>query len=367
MRIGIDASHLLRPEKSGVETYTLNLLRGLLAIGDRPEVYLYAAGAERPTDADPLLAMADRARVTTAPRLWLRLRMPLWMGLDRVRVAHFPAGILPRWVPCSAVVTLYDLAALHYPELYDPRELQHYDELIPRSAHRSAVVLTISESTKRDLVRYWGVAPGKIVVTPLAAAPQFVPVRDAAHSMQERFGVSGPYVLACVGSGHPRKNLVAVVESLERLQQPSIRLVIVGGPTLDASAQAAIEQSSARDRIMLLGHVPEECLPTVYSGAALLCFPSLYEGFGLPVLEAMACGTPVVCSNASSLPEVAGSAAVMVEPESREALTEAMDAVLSDRHHREALSAAGIERARQFSWERTAGLTLDAYRKAAGE
>ena len=365
MRVGIDASYLLEPQKSGVETYTLNLVRALLAMPERPETFLYAAARADAPDAAPLFDKADGARVSRFPRLWLRLRMPLAMARDRVKVAHFPGTILPRWLPCPAVTTFYDLAAVHYPELYDPAELDHYRELVPSAARRSGVILAISDSTKRDLVEHFGVAPEKVVVTPLGVDPKFAPVPDAGQIVAQRFGLRQPYILACVGSGHPRKNLKAVVQAFSRLPQSDRILAIVGSAERDQEAQQAIRRSPVGARIVCLGHVPEADLPAIYSGASLFCFPSLYEGFGLPVLEAMACGTPVVCSNTSSLPEVAGDAALMVDPNAPEELVEALRSLLDNTDKRHALAATGHRRAKQFTWTRTAELTVEAYRAAA--
>jgi glycosyltransferase involved in cell wall biosynthesis len=366
MRVGIEASYLLEPHKSGVETYTLNLLRALLASPGRPEIFLYAAAAKGPgADAQALFGKAKRVRWSRWRRLWLRLRLPPLLWADRIQVAHFPGTILPPWLPCPAVITFYDLAALRLPHLYPPRELRLYERLIPRAAQRAAAILAISESTKRDLVELLGVAAEKIFVTPLGVAPQFAPVPKAGELVARRFGLPQPYLLACVGSGHPRKNLRAVVEAFGKLPLRDLRLAIVGCAARDPRALAAIEASPARDRIVLLGHVREQDLPALYTAATLLCFPSLYEGFGLPVLEAMACGTPVICARTSSLPEVAGQAAVFVEPCDVEALAAAMEALLGDAPRRQELASAGLARARQFSWARTAQLTLAAYCAAA--
>jgi alpha-1,3-rhamnosyl/mannosyltransferase len=190
-------------------------------------------------------------------------------------------------------------------------------------------------------------------------------VPGAADLVAQRFGLAAPYLLACVGSGHPRKNLRGVVEAFDALSDAGLRLAIVGRADRDREALAAIETSPRRDRIVLLGHVEETDLPAIYAAAAVFCFPSLYEGFGLPALEAMACGTPVVCSNTSSLPEVVGEAAVTVEPTDPRALADAVSGLLTDETRRHALSAAGLARARTFTWQRTARLTLNAYRAAA--
>lgn len=365
MRIGIDATYLLTAQRSGVETYALNLVASLLELTGGDPLYLYAAGFDRPADAASVLSRAQRCRLAANPRLWLRVRMPLLMALDRVDVAHFPGTLLPAWLPCPAVTTFYDLAVLRYPELYAHRELGYYQDLVPAAARRSRAVLAISECTARDLVAAFNVDPAKVFVTPLGVDPHFRPVADAESQVARRHSPQAPYILATVGSGHPRKNLVSVVEAFTAVAEPGLSLVIVGAAQRDQAAVRAVEASPLRDRIHLLGHVPQEDLPMIYSAASVFCFPSLYEGFGLPVLEAMACGTPVICSNTSSLPEVAGDAAVLIDPADPEQLPRAIAEVLADGELSARLSAAGRRRAAGFTWERCAGLTLEAYRYAA--
>lgn len=365
MRVGIDATYLLEPRKTGVETYTLNLVRALLALPERPELALYAAGPTPDPDTQALFQAADRAHLSRVHRLWLRLRLPLRLLGDRVEVAHFPGTLLPYWLPCPVVTTFYDLAAYRYPELYDPAELGLYRHLIPAAARRSTAILAVSECTRRDLVELLHVPAEKVFVTPLGVDARFRPVPGAAEVVAERFSLKQPYILACVGSGHPRKNLRGTVEAFAALGRADLSLAIIGTAKRDPGALAAIETSPARHRIRLLGYVAEDDLPLLYSAATVFCFPSFYEGFGLPVLEAMACGTPVICGDTSSLAEVAGDAALLVAPQDSRALAEALAAVVEDSGLRAGLSAVGFERVQEFTWERTARATIEAYWAAA--
>lgn len=365
MRVGIDAGYLLERRRTGVETYVLNLMRALLALGDRPEIVLYAAGADPPdAAAEPLFAAADRFVISRRTRLWLRLRLPLRLALERVSVAHFPGSLLPAFLPCPAVTTFYDLAAFRFPALYDPRELALYETVVPRSAQRSTRILAISEQTRGDLIELFGVPAERIDVTPLGVDPIFRPIPDAAAEVA-RHGLRAPYVLCVVGSGHPRKNLCGAVEAFSRLDRGDLELAVVGEVSRDPAAVTAIEASPARERIRVLGHVDEAALPALYSAATVFCFPSLYEGFGLPVIEAMACGAPVVCSDLPVLRELAAGAAVLVRPGDADELTTALREVVEDAARRTQLAAAGPARAAQYTWERTARLTLDTYRAAA--
>jgi len=367
MRVGIDASFLLLPNKTGVETYTLNLVRALLALEDRPATFLYAAGASVPPDAVPLFAAADRTRLSRHRREWLRLRLPASMFFDRIDVAHFPGTFLPPRLPCPAVSTFYDLAAARYPGLYNPEDLKHYEYRVPEAARRARAVLAVSECTRLDLLEFYSLPAEKVFVTPLGVHPRFAPTSRAAATVASRFNLLQPYMLACVGSGHPRKNLRVVFEAFAELDEPKLLLAVLGDPQRDAAAYRLLEQMPARRRVVFLGHVSEEDLPAIYSAASVFCFPSLYEGFGLPVLEAMACGAPVVCSNTSSLPEVVGNAALTADPTDPVAFAEALSMVLTDSDRRKAMSQAGLERARHFTWERTIRLTVAAYRYATGQ
>jgi glycosyltransferase involved in cell wall biosynthesis len=223
---------------------------------------------------------------------------------------------------------------------------------VPRSARRADRVLAISELTKRDLVELYGIAEEKIVVTPLAADPAFGPDGPSPDG--------APYALF-VGALQPRKEPTAAIEGLALLSDDSLRLVLVGPDKGGrAAAERAVAEFGLADRVELRGHVPQDELAALYRGAACLVFPSRYEGFGLPVLEAMASGTPVVATAAGAIPEVAGDAAILVEEHNPAALAGGIERAIADR---ERLRAAGLERAAGYSWETTARRTLDVYRE----
>jgi len=241
---------------------------------------------------------------------------------------------------------------------------------LPLAGRRARHILTLSRQSSADLQRCLAIPARKITVIPLAAETHFRPIPLAQrHPILERHGLEPPYILY-VGSVEPRKNLLRLLQAYQRLRQWSTRwrLVIVGARNYWKSSPIAraVQDSGLQGCVHFTGYIPDEDLPALYSAADLFAFPSLYEGFGLPVLEAMACGTPVVTSNSSSLPEVVGDAALLVDPYDVEALAEAMRQILADPQLAEDLRQRGLQRASEFSWERTAQSTVAVYRQALG-
>ncbi len=279
---------------------------------------------------------------------------------------HSAYYLMPYAPGVLAIVTCYDLIPLIYPQYFTAMQ-----RLIFRTAHilalRTArVTLAISEATKKDLVRLFRVDPERIIVTPLAAAAQFQPPsRAAVERVRQTYALPDRYILY-FGSNKPHKNVPRLVQAFRRAgirdQGLGIGLVIAGhwDPRYP-QAKELTGQLDLQDRVRFIGPVKDDDLPALYGGAELFVFPSDYEGFGLPVLEAMACGTAVVCGNRSSLPEVAGESALLCDPHQVEALTHAIEQVLTDRALRTDLQQRGLARAAQFSWEQTAWSTFNAY------
>jgi glycosyltransferase involved in cell wall biosynthesis len=291
-----------------------------------------------------------------------------WLAQE-VDLFHHPAGFLFPLHRKVNVMTLSDLIPRHFPQ-YCPDSVAWFEESFA-NANQTDLILTYSEHTKQDVIKVLGVAEDKIRVTPLAAHGQYRPIPDkeqirpllAKHDLAGR-----PYVLT-ISSLDPRKNLTRLIEAFRLVKQrePSLRhQLILAGADLGA-AESVLETVRRLDlgsQVRWLGYVPFEELPALLNGADLFVFPSLYEGFGLPPLEAMACGTPVVASRSSSLPEVVGDAGLLVDPLQVEELAAAMHRVLTDRQLPAALREQGLRRARLFSWDRTARLTLAAYEEA---
>jgi len=375
----IDARWIF-PQISGIGLYTRELLRHLPGLDgsvrytvlfDRPEVMereMEGTGAGAASNVGArlvpwgLFSPVSQARL---PGLLRRLE---------ARVYHSPNYMMPYLAfppggrgPVRAVVTIHDLIPLLFPQ-YTPRAMKTrflpvFRLVIREAARRATRILVPSRSTAEDVVRELRIPAdrrGDVVVTPEAANPVFRPDPDVRPA--------GPVVLF-VGRRDPYKNLPALVRAFARVlrEVPAARLVVVGPP--DArypEAEAAAREVRLGDAVEWRGYVDGPGLVRAYREAAVFALPSRYEGFGLPVIEAMACGTPVVCGNGSSLPEVAGDAAALVPPDDEGEIAAAVVRVLTDPAHAAALRERGLHRAAQFSWERTARLTLDAYRAAAG-
>lgn len=294
-------------------------------------------------------------------------RLARRLGLD---VVHDPTGAMPLFLTGSArVVTIHDAVPYVYPRTSSRLDWLIYRLWLPFAIRRANQVITDSRQSCEDIMANLPVQSDKIVVIPLAADGRFRPMEPAEVApILREYGVDGPYILY-VGSLTARKNLPRLVEAYARLRRWSERwkLVVAGvrkwksAPIFDAVQRLGLES-----HLHFTGYVADEDLPALYNGADLFAFPSLYEGFGLPVLEAMACGTPVVTSDTSSLPEVAGDAALQVDPYNVEAMADAMRRMLEDGDLAQELRERGLARAAQFSWERTARETVKVYEQVLG-
>ncbi|HYP52293.1 MAG TPA: glycosyltransferase family 1 protein, partial [Pyrinomonadaceae bacterium] len=278
----------------------------------------------------------------------------------------------PPFAPCPVVTTVHDLAFEHIPETFKRRSWMQLRLTVRRTARAAAHVITVSEYSKRDIMATYGIPEERITVTPEAAAPHFRPAPPAeVERVRRKYGVRGDYVLA-VGSIQPRKNLARLVRAYSglrsrRSQDKLPQLVLVGKRAwLYGDTLRTVERSGLSDRTLFTGYVSEADLPALYTGALLFVYPSYFEGFGLPPLEAMACGTPVVAGDRTSLPEVVGDAGLLVDPFDESAIGAGLERLLDDSELRASLRVKGLERARLFDWRETARLTLAAYAKATG-
>jgi glycosyltransferase involved in cell wall biosynthesis len=267
------------------------------------------------------------------------------------------------------VVTIHDLSFEHFPQFFTPKERFFFKRTIPATARRAIKVLTVSEFSRRDLIETYGLPPDKVVVTPNGVGSEFRPVRDDRdlEGLKKKYGIEREYLLS-VGNLQPRKNLARLIKAYTRLRESveefRCQLVLVGRRAwLYKNIFHEAHRSRYAGDVILTDYVPEADLPGLYSGALAFVYPSIFEGFGLPVLEAMACGAPVITSNSSSLPEVVGDAGLMVDPFDEEALEKAMLRVVEDVHLRAQLSAQSVRQAAKFSWRQTAELTLAVYQE----
>lgn len=369
MNIGIDA-HMLGHQETGNETYILELVRALARRDGEDTFFIYV---EDPGTLPPEIHTAPHVRIvpyTTRSRVKRLLReLPQRAARERLDVLHISYNA-PLHLPaaCALVVTVHDISFEEHPEWFPWKLRAFLRWSVPRSARRAQQLLTDTECAKNDLVRLYRIAPDKIQVTPYAADTRFRPLQDAGalQAVHARYNTSDHFVLA-VGNMQPRKNLVRLMQAFARAKQEYAlphKLVVVGQRLW--LAEPVLDYANALgDAIILTGYVPDADLPMLYNAADVFCYPSLYEGFGLPVLEAMACGTPVITSNLSSLPEVAGDAARLVNPYAVDEMAQALGEVLSDSLYRQALREKGQARAQLFTWARTAQQTVEAYHRAA--
>lgn len=365
LRIAVDASAVPR-EMAGAGVYTCQLVRALAEVAGEHRLTVFA----RPELFDDLVSETFdvvhlRPRSRAGRLLWEQTRLPWLLRRMGVDVLHSPHHHTPLLLPgVRRVVTFHDVTFLLLPERY-PIARRVFMRGVTRGAARVAdAIVTPSEAVRRDVIRELGLAPERIVAIPEAAGAHFHSVdAETAERVRQTYRLPDTYVLS-VGSLEPGKNRSRLIRAFDRVREEGVELVIVGQPAWRYEDDGSlVEQLGLAGVVRFLGYVPDDDLPGLYAGATLLAFPSLYEGFGLPVLEAMASGTPVVTSNGSAMAEVAGDAALLVDPLDTDALAAAMSRLLSDEALREELRARGAKRAGRYSWERTAMETLAVYER----
>jgi glycosyltransferase involved in cell wall biosynthesis len=357
MHIGIDASRATAARRTGTESYAFHLIRALLAEAASHSVTLYFRNPPRPGLFD-----GGRARVIPFPRLWThaRLSWELLAASPRPAVLFVPAHVAPLIHPLPTVVTVHDLGYRYFPDAHPLGQRLYLDCSTRFSVRAAAHVIADSEATRRDLVRLYRAPADKITVV--------YPGRDEAlrkvdpGPVRAKYGLPEAYLLH-VGTLQPRKNLLRLIQAVDR--QPSTVTLVLAGRAGWLSGPILAAARAQGDRVRVLDYVPAEDLAGLYSGARAFVFPSLYEGFGFPVLEAMACGLPVICSDTSSLPEIAGDAALRVNPLDTNALAEALARLWMDDSLRAALIEKGYTQVRKFSWVKAARETLAVLERVA--
>ena len=371
MHIAIDA-HSVGAQLAGNETYAVNLIGALAEIDQSNRYTLYVtkqSAVDRFTNRWPNFQV--KRTLPHTPLVRIPLTLSIELRKNRVDVLHVQYTAPPR-TPCALVATIHDLSFEHLPQTFKRRSHAQLRLTVRRTAQKAVQILTLSAFTRHDIIETYAVDPERVFVTPPAAPAHFAPVTNETELRRVRtsYGIQRDYILA-LGSIQPRKNLVRLINaysSLTRVRTNNQRpqLVLAGKRGwLEAATIRAAEQSEARDDILFIGYVPDSDLPALYSGAMCFAYPSYFEGFGLPVLEAMQCGTPVIAGNRTSLPEVAGDAGVLFDPFDETAIARALTQVIENPNYRAELRVKGLERAAAFSWRTTARLTLQAYERAA--
>jgi len=367
MRIAFDGT-TLRPARTGVGYYTEHLLHHLVKESAEDEIVVVS---NRPLDTTAPLPPSVRvvASPSRVPRLvWMQLIAPRLLRRLRVDVAHFTNGMVPLAISVPTVVTIHDMSLTMFPKYHPPRRVLLNRPLVDMAARRADAIITVSESAKRDIVRLYGSQAERIHVVHEAAAPSFRRIRDASllNRVRQRYDLADRFILY-VGTIEPRKNLPKLIEGFARKRKSGElpHQLVCAGPYgwLSRDIEDLIDRLDIEDAVRFTGYVPFDDLAALYTLAEMFVFPSLYEGFGLPVIEAMACGTPVVTGHVAALAEVGGGAVEQVARLDAESLGQAMLRLADDPERRDRLATLGLQRAQMFSWERAARETLKVYRE----
>jgi glycosyltransferase involved in cell wall biosynthesis len=372
MKIGVEG-RTLQGKRYGVARYLVNLLRNLTQIDLDNEYLVYLSNEIEPLGFNnPNL---DFKIIRMRPGiLWRHMRLPMTMRADGVDLHFSPAYMLPLVKVCPSIVVVHDITFKVHPEWFSADRRFLFDGIFWREVRRAERIVTVSEHSKKDIVECLTVDPGRVVVIREAADETFRPVQDEEKlsDIRERLGLSEGFIFT-VGSIHTRRNLERLIEATASAGRDfgiDPMLLIVGTPapfSPPVDIQGTAQRCGIQDKVIHAPYVSEEDLLLLYNACGLFAYPSLYEGFGLPVIEAMACGTPVVCSNTTSIPEVAGQAVIYFDPTNVEEMADAIGRGLTDHALREELARKGRERASSFSWRRAAEETLAVFNQVAGD
>jgi glycosyltransferase involved in cell wall biosynthesis len=354
-RIGINALYLLPGRVGGTEIYLRELLNALAQI-DKTNEYLVFTNLETGEDLLPRQAnfqgkpQAVHASFRPARILWEQIVLPLEAARYRLDVMFNPGFTAPIFAPCPVVTVFHDLQHKRHPEYFRWIDLPFWKLLLWASVHRSRRLIAVSDSTRADLLRFYRIPPRSVSVIPHGVSPRFLSL-DRTHTE--------PYIL-CVSTLHPHKNIERLLRAYALSARPQ-RLVLAGMRGFQtAQIEALITELGLGDRVEVPGWMPREDLYGLYARAHAFVYPSTFEGFGMPVLEALAAGIPTACADIPPLREVAGEAALFFDPLDEAAIAQSLDRVCTDESTRRKLAQAGPQRARPFTWERTARMTLEA-------
>lgn len=367
MRIAIDA-HAIGNQQTGNEVYVRNLLQRFVKLEPRNDylAYISAKGA-----ACDIPKRVKTRRVSANPFVRLGFQIGAQLREDRPDLVHVQYTA-PLRCPVPIVVTVHDVSFLKHPEFFSPFRQRQLAITVESTVRRAARIVTCSEFSRQAIASAYNLDPETIHVAHNAATPGFQPTdrRRAKAIVQDRYGISAPFLL-CVGNLQRRKNQSGLIKAYESLIQahPEFEqdLVFVGKDTSQSTEIRELARKSAvQQRIHFVGFVPDEILPAFYNAADLFVFPSFYEGFGIPLLEAMACGRPIACSNRTAMPEVTGKTAVFFDPGCTQSIGQALHDMLANLDLCQKLGEAALHRSRGFSWDATASTVLDVYREVAG-
>lgn len=364
-------AHLLSGQDSyrsaGIHHYILHLLRFVGSVPDGIRLTALVGADAAVPDATPHLVRSSQHTERAWRRvLWEQTIQPRVLGRLAADVVHGPAFIGPLRSPCPVVITIHDLSFIRFPQLFRRANRLYLTVMSRLSAHRASQVIAVSEHTARETEHLLGVDQRKITVVYHGVDARFQPLpAEEVAAFREQRGLPEQFVLF-VGTLEPRKNLERLVRAFAQLEPTELKLVLAGGKGwLYEDLFAEVDKLGLREAVLFPGYVSHDELALWYNAATVFAYPSIYEGFGMPVTEAQACGTPVVTSNTTSLPEAAGEPAVLVDPYDVKAIAAGLRRLTEDADLRQHLGEQGLARARDFHWTQTARETIAVYRKAA--
>lgn len=379
MRIGIDCRTILNPEKgegAGIGHYTYQLVRHLLKIDKKNDYFLFF---DRTVQERRLAKFKqENARIIFFPFIQYTKFLPTgyshflvsaFLARQKLDVFHSPTLSLPQSYRAPSVVTAHDLTVYKFPDLYTDKQSSLLKTIIPQAVRQAKKIIAVSQSTKKDLGEIFGVESERIKVIYHGLDERFFRKSDpkVIKDIQKKFNISNDYLLF-LGTLESRKNIIRIIEAYERLREKinySYQLVLAGAPGGNFNEiKKRIDESKYREDILLPGYIEADDLDPLFEGAKIFVFPTLYEGFGLPIIEAMANGVPVVTSNISSLPEIAEGNAVLVDPFNVAEITQAIFDLLTKPDMSQEFSQHGKEKAKEFDWQKTAKETLTIYQEA---
>jgi glycosyltransferase involved in cell wall biosynthesis len=375
MKIAIDVRTVL-PNRSGVGNYVLNLIQNLRQVDPTPIYYFLSQKKNLPLlghlarEQNPFLTLFSHENHPLSD-FWEHFILPIRLKKMGIHVFHGPASLIPfRREHYGLVVTIHDLVAFLFPETIPLKYGAYMRYLLRQAVKKADKIIAVSYHTRQDLIKILKVPSEKIRVIHEAASPIFRThdKKEVQARIKERYGLTKKFIYH-LGNIEPRKNLIVLLEAFTRVCHElgnEYQLVVSGQKGwLTRALSHYLKNYPVQDQVLFTGYVPMEHIPLFMNGAELFVFPSLYEGFGLPVLEAMSCGTPVISSNRSSIPEIVGSAGVLVDPTRVQDLADRIVALLRNPEERRRLSQLGLERSARFSWEEAARKTLEVYRSVS--
>lgn len=365
MRIAIDVRALTEP-RTGIGYYLTHLLNEFADLHDENTYYLCSSGNflyVPPKNPSRFVSITQKG---LPGNLWVQTQLPFLLKKLKIDVFHSPFGVLPLGYKGATVITLHDLGFNFYPNILEFKNRILLPWITPISIKRANRIIVDSFSTKKDLQKVYKLSEERISLIHLASGTMYSPIpKDIAkEKLQDKYHLTQPFIL-CVATLEPRKNIIQLIKAYHQLS-PELRnqyqLILVGKKGWQYQELfTLVKQLKLKERILFTGYIPEEDLPYFYNAATVFVYPSLYEGFGLPVLDAMACGIPVITSNTSSFPEIVGDAGILVDPHDSSSLSDAIQTLLTNPDKHKLFSEKALERSKIFSWKTTAKNTHDIY------